>query len=928
MDPRPNPSWPLDERAQLPLHQMFALQVDRTPSAIALADREYEISFSALAQMTRAVSGQLLDRGLQKGDLIAIWADRAITLPVSLLSVLTAGCSFLILDPQYPAERLAAMIMLARPRAVIVLPSAPRIPAEVERSFRDGLKIEFQLDWRALRSDPKSNQLSGILNRSILKTADAGADGTTVADHFCCSDYLKQRDQHHAKTSDAGVDTKMLLQHIDHRSNSSVTTNNPAYIAFTSGTTGQPKGIIGRHAPVSHFLAWYLEQFPFGEGERFALLSGLAHDPLLRDIMVPFVSGGTLFVTPSDIIKDPQALRAMLVEERISVIHLTPSLGQLLVHNRERDIAYQTLLNLRWAFFGGEVLKYESVSQFCKLAPNARIVNFYGATETPQAMSYWQVESDHEDRTGCVPVGRGIADVQLLVVVDNRELAPIGEVGEVFIRTPYLADGYLEQSDLNDHRFLSNWFSNDPHDRLYRTGDLGVYRHDGVVELCGRSDRQVKIRGFRVELDEVEAVISRHQRIRQVAVELRDIEIIGYIVADGTVAESELRQFVGRKLPDFMVPSVFYALKALPLTPNGKVDRKKLAASAHQPTIDEAMGPKMSDHELRLSKLWREVLQVQRIERHDSFFDLGGDSMKGLNLLLRVEDSFGRTLPVNSLLRAPTVAAMAALLLEETSPAESNILVSIRDSGERPPVFWLPGGGGLSVMAFRQVSHKLGVQRPVYGLEAELDLARAPETLPAIVAVYKREILAHQSRGPYHLFGFSLGSFVAYELAVQLHAAGHEVGVLALFDTAVPVLMSPLAKLALKYHYVQHCFRDYSWSEVKKWFHHDRRMIALSKADTQFEKICRRNIRAIYAYAAKPLPRYDGKVTCILARDSWLHLVPPGIDPRLAWVKSAAGIDSYVVPGNHLSMLEKPDCDDLAHALRDALKNYEVQSCR
>ena len=196
------------------------------------------------------------------------------------------------------------------------------------------------------------------------------------------------------------------------------------------------------------------------------------------------------------------------------------------------------------------------------------------------------------------------------------------------------------------------------------------------------------------------------------------------------------------------------------------------------------------------------------------------------------------------------------------------------------------------------------------------------------MAVYKREILAHQSRGPYHLFGFSLGSFVAYELAVQLHAAGHEVGVLALFDTAVPVLMSPLAKLALNYHYVQHCFRDYSWSEVKKWFHHDRRMIALSKADTQFEKICRRNIRAIYAYAAKPLPRYDGKVTCILARDSWLHLVPPGIDPRLAWVKSAAGIDSYVVPGNHLSMLEKPDCDDLAHALRDALKNYEVQSCR
>lgn len=864
MDPRPNPAQAIIAPPQCSIHELVERQAKCTPAATAMTDLTQEISYAAMQRAIDGVARRLADLGVRKGDRVGIWADRTVNLPVAILGTLASGGVFVIFDPKLPPQRHTQMLALSSPQAMIILATAPNMPLELKTSL------------------------------------------STVASFILGPD-LDDRPIEAPRIALSGDDL--------------------AYIAFTSGTTAQPKGIMGWHAPVTHFLHWHTEKFQFGEGDRFAMISGLAHDPLLRDILTPLVSGGTLVVPPREAIRDPQILRALLVEEAVTVMHLTPSLGQLLSYGRQQAVAYRVIPKLRLAFFGGEPLKYSLVSQFHELAPNAAIVNFYGATETPQAMGFWKVEPDHAFRLGHVPVGYGIDDVQLLVVDTDGHLAAIGEVGEICIRSPFLAKGYLGQIELTEERFIANHFSIQVNDRIYRTGDMGCYRADGAVELLGRSDRQVKIRGFRVELDEIEAFLSTHPQVRHAAIGMHNGEVIGYFAVDPGVDEANLRRFARETLPDYMIPTSFILLDSLPLTPNGKVDRHALPPVTYRRVETSNSIPGRDALETRLADLWSEVLRIPSIGRDDRFFALGGDSMKGLQLLLRVEESFGRALPVHSLLQADSVGRMAELLRQDQTNIKNKLLVSIRESGTKNPVYWLPGGGGLSVMAFRAVSCRLGVDRPVYGLEADLDPKRAPHDLREIVAAYKREILAHQSHGPYHLFGFSLGSFVAYELAVQLRADGYQVGLLVVFDTAVAVMLSSFERCLLSYYRWRSHIRGLQSSVLKKHISRWRKTPPSPRPmpNTNFDLICRRNIRAVHNYAAKPLPSYDGKVTCVLARNSWMHGIPVSIDPRLAWGKAArGGVESHVVAGDHLSMLEEPEVDELSSTLRAILRRFEM----
>lgn len=324
--------------------------------------------------------------------------------------------------------------------------------------------------------------------------------------------------------------------------------------------------------------------------------------------------------------------------------------------------------------------------------------------------------------------------------------------------------------------------------------------------------------------------------------------------------------------------------------------------------------------------MWSEVLKVPKVRRTDSFFDLGGDSMKGLELLLRIENVFGRRLPVHTLLVDATVEKMAEILRTPNSTDSCRILVPIRSEGSRQGVYWLPGGGGLSVMAFRNLSHRLGLDRPVYGLEADLDLERAPRTLPELAQNYMHAITQHQKHGPYHLFGFSLGSFVAYEIARQMRASGREVGLLVVFDTGVPSLMHKNERY--------HLLLRRLWRKASGF---NQRQVLISNEvtplqsdkiskNTVFDIICKRNIEAIYQYAGSALPPYDGKVLCVLARQSTLANLPGSVDPRLAWRRAVTGgIEAVEVFGDHLSMLERPFVEDVAAVLNRYLRAYDVK---
>ncbi|HSK76239.1 MAG TPA: amino acid adenylation domain-containing protein [Thermoanaerobaculia bacterium] len=415
-----------------------------------------------------------------------------------------------------------------------------------------------------------------------------------------------------------------------------------AYVAFTSGSTGTPKAVAGPHRPLSHFLAWHRERFGLGESDRFSLLSGLAHDPLLRDLLTPLTAGATLCIP------DPEALAAgrlarWMRGEEITVAHLTPAMSEILTETRGEELPA-----LRYAFFGGDVLTRRSLERLRRLAPGCTVVSYYGATETPQGMGYHVVQEPERER---IPLGRGIDGVQLLVRNPAGELAGVGELGEIAIRTPYLAAGYLNDPELTRERFVAD---------LYGTGDLGRYLPNGEVDFHGRADLQVKIRGYRIEPGEIEAVLASLPGVREAVVVAREERLVAYVVPGREVTAAALREGIRERLPQPMVPSAFVILERLPLTPNGKVDRRALPEPAESPETT-AVAPRTPLEEA-LAALWREVLGRETVGVHDDFFALGGHSLLATRLVFRIEEALGREIGLRSLFEAPTVADLAVLL--------------------------------------------------------------------------------------------------------------------------------------------------------------------------------------------------------------------------------------------------------------------------
>ncbi len=403
------------------------------------------------------------------------------------------------------------------------------------------------------------------------------------------------------------------------------------------------------------------------------MLSGLAHDPLLRDLFAPLWVGGTACIPSSGTREDASWLAGWMREQQISVAHLTPAMGQVL----QMGVGDGTLPELRYAFFSGDVLSYQLAGALYKLAPAVRCVNFYGTTETPQAMSYFVVSEEAAELTGVVtgvvtgvlsgvlsgvvPVGRGIEGVQLLVLNGRGQLCGVGELGEICVRTPYLAIGYLQDEGLTSLRFQPNPFTAEAGDRIYRTGDRGRYRADGSVVFVGRVDDQVKIRGFRVEPGEVECALMRHPSVRQVVVLSRepgltsgeamgaDGRLAAYIVPEIGVPEigvppaaGELREWLRAELPAYMIPAEIMLLEAIPLLPNGKVDRQALQkhGGAAGATAVDFVAPSTAT-EVLIVDIWRELLQVQRIGVHDNFYDLGGHSLLAARFAARLRDQVG-----------------------------------------------------------------------------------------------------------------------------------------------------------------------------------------------------------------------------------------------------------------------------------------------
>ncbi|MVV51719.1 amino acid adenylation domain-containing protein [Pseudomonas sp. PB120] len=583
-DARPNPSLPLAYSVERPIFADFLEQARRTPEAIGVIAQDATCSYQQLEAISRGIAGYLIEQGATPSDRVVIVSSRCAGLVYAMLGALRAGLTFSVADVAYPPARIDQIIRALSPSFVLVCG-----------------EMTGDIGFQYLEPAPK-----------VVRIPEAPAEA--------------QR---------AFVINETVLPDVDPA--------HPAYITFTSGSTGEPKGIVATHAPLVHFVHWHAKHHSLTQDDCFSLLSGLGHDPVYRDVLTPLSIGAKVVIPAQSTVIDPSALATWIEERGISVIHLTPPLGRLIETGAK--LKQLTFNKLRYLFWGGDALTILLCEHMRAIAPNAVSVNFYGTTETPQAMGFHHV--DPEADTTRIALGKGIESAQLLVVDDKNQLVREGEVGEIFIRSPYLSQGYWGDVAQTREKFVVNPFTNLADDICYRTGDLGTYLSDGSVSFLGRGDNQVKIRGHRIELTEIEGVLARHPRIKQCVVvtanERSNTRLVAYCVSTTTVATAELREHLSQQLPDYMVPAQFVFLDAIPLTPNGKIDKRALppvAGNADAPSANSSQ--ELSPLTRKLADSWAEILQVPSIDTHLSFVELGGDSLSFVQASMVLERLIGR----------------------------------------------------------------------------------------------------------------------------------------------------------------------------------------------------------------------------------------------------------------------------------------------
>ena len=559
-----------------------------------------------------------------------------------------------------------------------------------------------------------------------------------------------------------------------------------AYVMYTSGSTGAPKGVAVPHRAVAR-LVKSTDYVRLGPDDVVAQVSNPAFDAATFEIWGALLNGARLVVISSDTALSPPRLADALARHGVTTLFLTTALFNQVA--RELPAAFR---GLRQVLFGGEAVEPRWVEAVLRAGGPARLVHVYGPTETTTFATWHEVRAGTENAS-TIPIGRPIANTEIYILDAQREPVPIGVAGEIYIGGPGLAGGYLGRADLTAERFVPHPFDPEPGARLYRTGDRARFRPDGAVEFLGRLDRQVKLRGHRIEPAEVEAALLRLPELSAAAVlvtgETSDNRrLVAYVSpADGAVVTAaEVREALRRTLPPYMVPSAVVMLPALPLTPNGKVDRGALAAAGDDvPSRAPRIGPR-DPTELAIAAIWEDLLGVTGIGMRDSFFDLGGHSLLAARMIDAVERASGRRVPLAALFETPTIEHLAQALRDDVVASEPP-LVTLNPSGARPPFFFLHGdfnGGGFFS---RALAEALGPEQPFYAVHPHgLVDAGVPESIEDMAAERLAALRAARPRGPYLLGGHCNGGLVALEMARRLREQGEAVPLVVLLDAVAP----------------------------------------------------------------------------------------------------------------------------------------------
>lgn len=604
------------------IHEFFEAQVELTPDAVAVVFGAQQISYRELNSRANQLANYLRVNGVGPESLVAICVERSTEMLIGLLGILKAGGAYVPLDPAYPQERLAFMLADANVSVLLT-------------------------QQTLLRSLPRTN----------ARTICLDSDWNLIAGQ------------------DSGNPTRVA------------TAASLAYVIYTSGSTGKPKGVLVTHQNIVRLLAQTQGWFRFDERDVWALFHSYAFDFSVWEMWGALNYGGRLVVVPYNVSRSPETFCELLREQQVTVLNQTPSAFRQLIQDEESRESSKDLA-LRLVIFGGEALELRSLRPWFDRHGDQRpqLVNMYGITETTVHVTYRPLTLADVDLAPASLIGGPIADLDLYVLDERKQIVPAGVPGELYVAGAGLARGYLNQPELTAEKFTPDPFSDQPGRRLYKTGDRVRDCANADLEYLGRFDDQVKIRGFRIEPGEIEAVLKEHPLVRQGVVLAREDDaaekrLVAYIVAVGDHSpptdelRDELRTFLMSKLPDHMVPSCIVTIESLPLTRNGKVDRGALRALGHNGRLQREFSGARTPVEDTLIRIWAEVFRLESVSINDNFFELGGDSILGTLIVARAARR-GLGLSPRQIFEHQTIASLSAMIAtRENAPDDESYSV-------------------------------------------------------------------------------------------------------------------------------------------------------------------------------------------------------------------------------------------------------------
>ncbi|NNE45366.1 MAG: amino acid adenylation domain-containing protein [Rhodothermales bacterium] len=719
--------------ATLPVHQQLLRTASIRPDAIAVSCDGGQMSYGDLARRSASIAARLANLGLQADEPVCLVLNRSTDMIAAMIGVLRAGGAYVPIDPDAPDRRVEKLVEDCRARLIIESSGSDR-----------------QIDNRSL---------TRIIVEEIQDDAERYVDPNTAP-------------------------------------------SDRAYILYTSGSTGQPKGVEVTHENLSSSTAARADYYQ-DSPKSFLLLSSYVFDSSVAGIFSTLCSGGKLVVPQPRLEQNVEALARLIQAETITHTLCLPSLYRLILKFADPSF----LASLKTVIVAGEPCPPSVIRHHFTVLPDAKLYNEYGPTEA----TVWATVEQFEDANADVSIGRPIRGMSVYVCSDDLRPVPIGVAGEILLGGPGIAKGYVNRPEHATRSFVScvETAGGSP---LYRTGDIGRIRPDGRLEYLGRIDGQLKIRGYRIEPEEIENVIVGHKLVREVAVvavnhsvteqrfaghtDRTAHQLVAFLApsepSDPRYIADQLRTYAESRLPAYMVPSQYVQVDELPRTASGKIDRKTLADETTLPQrFGDAKAEPQNEQEMILLDVWKKVLGTECIRLDDSFFEIGGDSIRSIEMLSLARQR-GLTLPLSVLFGKGTIREMAAMAggteLKSHDNATRTLSISpIRTEGPLPPLFLIHGVSS-NVLHYANLVEHLSTDLPVYAIQGQ-GLAGARfevESLSDLGRIYSDDIVAMGLEAPHVVLAYCVGGNLALELAAQLQLKGVNVPLVVMIDALAP----------------------------------------------------------------------------------------------------------------------------------------------